>query len=64
MRNVILIDTSVYLNILKVPGFDQQQQTVHTDFRQYISGNARPITPSGTNRTTRPPRAPASPTCP
>ncbi|WP_296716375.1 hypothetical protein [Tistrella sp.] len=64
MRNVILIDTSVYLNILKVPGFDQQQQTVHADFRQYLSGNARPITPSGTNRTTGPAKAPASPTCP
>ncbi|WP_449220585.1 hypothetical protein [Tistrella mobilis] len=48
MRTVILIDTSVYLNILKVPGFDQQQQTVHADFRQYLSGNARFLLPMAT----------------
>ena len=36
MSAIVLLDTSVYLNVLDVPGFDQYRQTVIDDFEKGI----------------------------
>lgn len=37
MTGIILIDTSIYLNILDVPGCNQQKAEVISDFKQFIA---------------------------
>jgi hypothetical protein len=36
MRAIVLVDTSVYLNVLDVPGFNQDREMVLTEFQSSI----------------------------
>ena len=43
--SVVLIDTSVFCNIVPVPGFDQNKDDVLTEFVDYINGGATLLLP-------------------
>lgn len=36
MSEIVLIDTSVYLNVLNVPGYNQEREKIFAQFRQRI----------------------------
>ena len=48
MSAIVLLDTSVYLNVLDVPGFNQDRQTVLDDFRKAIEQNDHFLLPLAT----------------
>lgn len=48
MSAIVLLDTSVYLNVLDVPGFNQHRQTVLDDFRKAIEQNDHFLLPLAT----------------
>lgn len=48
MSAIVLLDTSVYLNVLNVPGFNQDRQTVLDDFRKAIKQNDHFLLPLAT----------------
>ncbi|MFK4752363.1 hypothetical protein [Oceanobacter antarcticus] len=48
MSSVIILDTSVFLNILNVPGRNQQKNQVFQDFAQYIEMACTFILPMAT----------------
>ncbi len=39
MSDIVLLDTSIYLNVLDVPGFNQAQSDVFRDFDNRINNN-------------------------
>jgi hypothetical protein len=48
MSAIILIDTSVYLNVLDVSGFNQDRKTVLQDFSTFIQSNSHFLLPLAT----------------
>ena len=48
MSAIVLLDTSVYLNVLDVPGFNQHRQTVLDDFRKAIEQSDHFLLPLAT----------------
>lgn len=48
MRKIVLLDTSVYLNILNVPGRNQQREQVFDDFSQSIKEQSHFLLPMAT----------------
>lgn len=48
MSAIVLLDTSVYLNVLNVPGFNQDRQTVFDDFDKAIKQNDHFLLPLAT----------------
>ncbi len=47
MPPVVIIDTSVFLNILNVPGFNQDRDAVEDRFRQLVDDGANLLLPMG-----------------
>lgn len=47
MPPVVIVDTSVYLNILNVPGFNQDRDAVEGRFRQLADDGANLLLPMG-----------------
>lgn len=39
MTEIVLLDTSVYLNVLNVPGFNQNRQDILDEFTQRVKNN-------------------------
>jgi hypothetical protein len=48
MSEIVLIDTSVYLNVLDVPGFNQEREKIFAEFRQRIEHDAIFLLPLAT----------------
>lgn len=48
MGTIVLIDTSVFLNILDVPGFNQDREYVFTSFERYIDQGSHFLLPMAT----------------
>ena len=48
MSAIVLLDTSVYLNVLDVPGFNQHRQTVIKDFEKGINQDDHFLLPLAT----------------
>lgn len=48
MSAIVLLDTSVYLNVLDVPGFNQDREPTLADFRESILANDRFLLPLAT----------------
>ncbi|WP_315549389.1 hypothetical protein [Lautropia mirabilis] len=48
MSAIVLLDTSVYLNVLDVPGFNQHRQTVLDDFHKSIEQDDHFLLPLAT----------------
>lgn len=48
MSAIILLDTSVYLNVLDIPGRNQQKTEILNKFAEYIKANAQFLLPMAT----------------
>lgn len=48
MHWIVLIDTSIYLNIVAIPGYDQQRSAVLADFRRKIDAHCHLLLPMAT----------------
>ena len=48
MPPIVIVDTSVLLNVLNVPGFNQDQDTVLDRFRELVDDEANLLLPMGT----------------
>lgn len=47
MGEIVIVDTSILLNVLDVPGFNQDRETVFETFEQYIEEEATLLIPLG-----------------
>ena len=47
MGEIVIVDTSILLNVLDVPGFNQDRETVFETFEQYIEAEATLLIPLG-----------------
>lgn len=47
MGEIVIIDTSILLNVLRVPGFNQDRQVVFEQFKQGIEEEATLLIPQG-----------------
>ncbi len=45
MSDIVLLDTSVYLNVLDVPGFNQNRESVLDEFKQQIQSECTFLLP-------------------
>ena len=45
MASVVIVDTSVFLNLLNVPGFNQDRSTVISQFEDYIKSDSSFLLP-------------------
>lgn len=48
MSSIVLIDTSIFLNILNVPGFNQDRKEVFSSFERYIEQGSHFLLPMAT----------------
>lgn len=48
MSDIVLLDTSVYLNVLDVPGYNQERNKVLDEFETRINNNDRFLLPMAT----------------